>query len=212
MTKQDWTFDGMGTRFDAHVRNHLPWYDLATDAIALIARHYIPQNGLVYDIGASTGNIGRSLGATLEERDAKLIAIENVQDMAARYQAPGEIVITDALTYDYQPYDMAILFLTIMFLPVSERSHYIKRLRSKCRPGGAILIVDKCIPPPGYEGTIFARLTWAEKLKAGVSGDEIVQKELSLAGIQRPITVNELGYNIIELFRFGDFAGWLIPM
>lgn len=211
MTVQDWTFDGMGAAFDGHVRGHLPWYELVTGAVALIARHYIPQGGLIYDIGASTGNVGRALATTIEERTARLVAIESVQDMANRYQAPGEIVVADAMTFDYEPYDMAIMFLTVMFMPVADRAAYIASLRRKCRPGGAMLIVDKCHPPPGYEGTIFARMTWAQKIEAGVSAEEIVMKELSLAGIQRPVTASELGRGAIEMFRFGDFAGWLLP-
>ena len=54
--------------FDRHVREQLPWYDLATNAILHVARHYIPQDGLVYDFGASTGNIGRALAPILKER------------------------------------------------------------------------------------------------------------------------------------------------
>ena len=29
-------------------------------------------------------------------------------------------------------------------------------------------------------------------------------------GIQRPINESELGEEAIEVFRFGDFAGWVI--
>ena len=55
-----WSFDadGIADAFDDHVREQLPWYDLATDALIHIARHYIPEGGIVYDIGASTGNMG----------------------------------------------------------------------------------------------------------------------------------------------------------
>ena len=54
--------------FDGHVREQLPWYELASAAMGLIARQYIPKNGKVYDLGASTGNVGRVLAHTLEAR------------------------------------------------------------------------------------------------------------------------------------------------
>lgn len=58
----DWTFHGFAKVFDGHVREQLPWYELASAAIGLIARQYIPKGGKVYDLGASTGNVGRVLG------------------------------------------------------------------------------------------------------------------------------------------------------
>ena len=67
---KDWTFRGFSGQFDGHVREQLPWYDMATAAVAMIARHYIPQGGKVYDLGCSTGNIGRVLAPTLHEREA----------------------------------------------------------------------------------------------------------------------------------------------
>jgi tRNA (cmo5U34)-methyltransferase len=52
-------------------------------------------------------------------------------------------------------------------------------------------------------------LTLAGKVAAGVPAEEIVAKELSLGGVQRPLDPRELGPGFIEWFRFGDFAGWL---
>ena len=206
----DWTFETLPD-FDRHVRAHLPWYDMVTDAVALVARHYIPQGGLVYDIGASTGNVGRAIGATLEEREARLVAIEPCRNLARRYQAPGSLVEADALAFDFAPHDVSILFLTLMFLPVAERAALVARLRRLLRPGGALIVVDKCMPPAGYEAIVHLRLTLAGKVRAGVSAEEIVEKEIALSGVQRPIDIEELGPGALEVFRFGDFAAWIIP-
>jgi len=206
----DWTFNGFEREFDAHVRQHLPWYDLAADAVALIAKHYIPKGGLIYDIGCSTGNIGRSLGETIDAREARLIGIDNCADMAKAYQAPGELVITDASAYDYERFDVAVMFLTLMFMPVAERSLFIQRLRANLKPGGAIIIFDRCVAPTGYEATVMMRMIWHGKLRAGVTFAELAKKEMRLAGIQRPIEHHELGGEVLEIFRFADFAGWII--
>lgn len=206
----DWTFNGFEREFDAHVRQHLPWYDLAADAVALIAKHYIPKGGLIYDIGCSTGNIGRSLGETIDAREARLIGIDNCADMAKAYQAPGELVITDASAYDYERFDVAVMFLTLMFMPVAERALFIQRLRTNLKPGGAIIIFDRCVAPTGYEATVMMRMIWHGKLRAGVTFAELAEKEMRLAGIQRPIEQHELGGEVLEIFRFADFAGWII--
>ena len=81
----EWTFKSaeVAEGFDSHVRQQLPWYDLTTGIVAHVARHYIPRGGLVYDIGASTGNIGRAICDTLTNRNATIIPIDN----AKRWQA-----------------------------------------------------------------------------------------------------------------------------
>ena len=209
---REWTFENtkVASGFDRHVREQLPWYDLVTGAVAHIARHYIPKGGLVYDIGASTGNIGQAIEETIAERKAKLIGIEASAEMCARYKAPGELVQIDALDYRFQPYDLAICYLVLMFLPVGKRQEFIDYLKSLIKPGGALLIVDKCEAATGYEATVFWRLTLAGKIAAGVDAESVIAKELSLSGVQRPLDPAMLGDDAVQWFRFGDFAGWIV--
>lgn len=206
-----WSFksDEIAEGFNSHVREQLPWYDLTTGVIAHVARHYIPNGGRVYDIGASTGNVGRALQQTLSERNAEFIAIENSKQMASMYEGPGTLHIADAEAFDFKPFDLAVCFLTLMFIPPSQRSGLIARLRSQIRPGGALLVFDKCEAASGYVATVLWRLALAGKVSSGVCSDEIIAKELSLSGVQRPLKVSEL-HPATEIFRFGDFAGWII--
>ena len=209
---RDWTFKNIEVAdgFDRHVREQLPWYDLTTGVVAHFARHYIPHQGLVYDIGASTGNVGRAIADTLKSRSAHLVGIESAHEMANHYAAPGELVIGDAVSFDYKPFDLTICFLVLMFLSPERRSELLRHLIAQAKPGAAILIFDKSQPVAGYPSVIMQRLALAGKVSAGVKADEVIAKELSLAGAQRPLHDCELPRNAIEIFRFGDFAGWVI--
>ena len=73
----NWTFNDVkvASNFDDHVREQLPWYDMVSSAIAQIANHYIPEQGTVYDVGASTGNVERTLKSILIERNVDFIPI-----------------------------------------------------------------------------------------------------------------------------------------
>lgn len=212
----DWTFRNLAVAqdFDSHVREQLPWYDLATGAVAHIARHYIPEGGLVYDIGASTGNMGRSIADTLTARNARLIAIEQSAEMITRYAGPGEIVNADALSFEFDSFDVAICFLVLMFIPTGSRHGLVKRLCNLIKPGGALIVFDKTCVPSGYLSTVLHRLTIAGKVAQGAKSDDIVQKELSLIGVQRPLPFNFMEFaaapKAVEVFRFGEFAGWVI--
>jgi tRNA (cmo5U34)-methyltransferase len=210
---REWTFErkDIAEGFDLHVREQLPFYDMATGAIAHIARHYIPERGLVYDIGASTGNVGNAIAPILDQRKAKLVPIESSAEMCELYAGPhkGHLLRRDALEFDFDRFDLAICFLVMMFFPVSKREAFIAELREKVRPGGAIIIFDKTEAVTGYPATILMRLALAGKLSAGVKAEEIIAKELSLGGVQRPLDPAILG-DAVEWFRFGDFAGWII--
>lgn len=208
-----WTFKDPGVAgiFDRHVREQLPWYDVATGAVAQIARHYIGRNGLVYDLGASTGNIGRAIEPTLLERNARLVAVEESPDMAARYYGPGELVVSSALDVDLEPFDLAICFLFLIFLRPDETRELLARLVERCRYGGAIVVVERMLPEHPYLSIVSSRLTLAAKRDAGVPADEIIAKELSLGGVQRPLRRGILeDFGAVEWFRFGDFAGYVI--
>ena len=208
-----WTFEDqkVAAIFDHHVREQLPWYDLATKAVAQIARHYIGAGGLVYDIGASTGNIGNALRPTLEERDARLVAIESAAEMAERYAGPGRLEVAHAEDYNFEPFDFAVCFLVLIFLRPDRARDLLQRLRDQIAYGGAILVVERMLPPDGYMSIVSSRLTLATKLEGGVTPEEIIAKELSLGGVQRPLSreiLTDLG--AVEWFRYGDFAGWVI--
>jgi tRNA (cmo5U34)-methyltransferase len=207
-----WTFKdgGVAAGFDSHVREQLPWYDMATEAVAHIVRHYLPPGGLVYDIGASTGNVGRAIADTLESRGASLVAIEESQEMAARYDAPGVVECVDAYQVAYQPFDVAICFLVLMFLSVEKRKVLVDNLRRSLKKGGVIVVFDKVTPEHGYFGTVMRRLTMSWKLSNGAKADDIVAKELSLSGVQRPIDPAILGEDARQFFAFGEFAGFVV--
>lgn len=212
----NWTFKDakVAAGFDRHVREQLPWYDLATGFVAHVARHYIPQGGLVYDIGASTGNIGNCIRETLDSRKAEFVPIEASAEMCDRYSGPGRVVCADAMTYDFKPFDCAIMFLVLMFMPPGERLNWFRSLLPKIKPGGCLILFDKFQHPTAspYLSLALRRLTLAGKAASGVPSDEIVAKELSLSGVQRPIdrtALEHLPHQSELCFKFGEFCGYV---
>jgi len=83
-------------------------------------------------------------------------------------------------------------------------------LQGLTKPGGALVVVDKVQMPPGYVGTAFSRLTLQQKLAVGAKPDDILRKELSLAGYQRPIDPLMLPKAARTFFQVGEFVGWIL--
>lgn len=208
--KAAWTFESkeVADNFDKHVNEQLPWYGLATNMVAHIINHYLPKGGTLYDIGASTGNITNSVRDTIETRDVTVYAIEPSKEMAAIYSGLGELITKQVQDVDIKRFDVAVMFLTMMFVPVKEREALLNDLYENLNIGGCIIIFDKSESIGGYLSTVLYRLTLAEKIAQGATPDNILKKELSLSGVQVPYTCKHV--NATKIFQFGEFSGWVI--
>lgn len=219
-----WSFEAkdVAEDFDHHVREQLPWYDFVTNGLCHIARHYISEGGTVYDVGSSTGAIGRALEPTIKARQALLYGVEKssamVEEMKRQYPngflGPYiNVFESDASNVEWEnknSADLIVCFLVLMFVIPKKREELIRRLYANLAPGGAIVIVDRTAYSSGYAAQVLNRLTLAGKVGTGVPAKEIVEKELSLSGVQRPLSDAIFPGSPVEWFRFGDFCGWLI--
>jgi len=207
----DFKFSGsmVGSNFDYHVREQLPFYDLVTDSVSMIIRNYLPQNGMLYDIGASTGNVTKSSESILLSRNARAVSIESSQDMVNTWNGFGDIVCADAVDFEYEPFDVSVCFLVLMFMTIDQRKNLLEKLAQKKKNGGIIIVIDKVLVDGGYFGTVLRRMTFDWKLKNGAMPEDIIKKELSLAGVQRPMSKDEVP-DAQEFFRLGEFVGWVL--
>ncbi len=210
---KDWTFEArdIAKGFTKHVNQHLPWYPLATNLIKCIVENYIPRGGKLLDIGASRGNITKELESLIYSRDVIAKSFEISKEMVNQFEGCGEILVKDAEEID-ESFDVAICYLTLMFNSVEKRARILDKLRLKMREGGCVIVVEKFdVVEGGYSSTVLRRMTMRQKLDCGVDANEIVDKELSLAGVQRPLRVAELDeFFTTEFFRVGEFRGFIL--
>jgi len=221
-----WSFEtaDVAENFDAHVRSQLPWYDFVTKGLVHIARHYVSEGGGVIDLGASTGNVAYALQSVLKARSARIYGVEKSEAMIEAIKRRGSRDFVSFHPYvnvwnedatnvpwaDKDKNDLIVAFLFVMFVPPKKRRKLLHDLWCNLAPGGALVVVDRTALASGYASQVLNRLTLAGKLSTGVSPKEIIDKELSLAGVQRPLDPEDLPGNPVEWFRYGDFAGWLI--
>lgn len=216
---KSWTFETqeIANTFDNHVREQLPWYDMVTESVSYIIKNYLSENDTVVDIGASTGNMIEKILPLVEERSCYITAIEKSESMFEKLknkyvnESCIELVDSDVMDIELPKAKVYILFLTLMFIPVQQRQKLINRIKNKCEEGGIIIIVDKVCDHMGYFSTVLKRLTMHIKLLQGAKPEDVLIKEMSLAGIQIPIDIELLG-NAKQFFRMGEFAGWVIEL
>ncbi len=210
MIPKDWTFKSsdVAEGFDTHVREQLPWYNIASSMTAHFARNYLPENGVLLDLGCSTGNVSDSCRETITNRNVSVVNVDNSEEMAELFRGVGEVTIANIENFEIPEFDVCVMFLSMMFVPVNSRSALVMNLMNKTRKGGLVLIVDKMESFSGYSGQVINRLSLVNKLDAGAKPDDVLAKELSLSGVQRPINP-ELLKSFTKWFQIGEFCGYL---
>jgi len=136
-----------------------------------------------------------------------------VREIKCVFSWIGDCVVVenaDVTKGDLPKADVYILFLTMMFIPIEKRKALIDDMRANCKQGGVIVVVDKICDHGGYFATVLKRLTMQFKLQQGAKPEDVLNKEMSLAGVQIPIDPSILGSDAKQFFRMGEFAGWVI--
>lgn len=210
---KNWTFKSseVAENFDSHVSEQLPWYPMVLDMLVYLARSYLPVNGKLVDLGCSTGAVTRELSDIISDRNVSALSIDNSAEMVNLFTGVGDIVCGDMMDIDLGSFDVATLNLSLMFTSVCERQKFIKKLISFVNVGGCIIVVDRIEPVyKGYLGLCLSRMSISNKILAGNDPAEILKKELSLTGIQRPTSESLFNTNGFDKwFQVGDFAGFV---
>ena len=210
----NWSFDdkSIANGIDHHITEQLPWYPLALDMTVHLARCYLGENSTLVDLGCSTGGVTRALKPAIIARNVECYSYDCAQEMVDRFTGIGKIECMDMReTSSIPSFNVAILMLSLMFTDIKGRESYLRELEDKCRPGGAIIILDKVVLPEwGYLGQNITDMTTVFKKNSGVSAEDIIKKHLSLRGVQRPTPERVfLNKGFSKWFQFGEFAGYI---
>ena len=99
-------------------------------------------------------------------------------------------------------------YTSIFLSAVLNSVPHLADLRAAKRQGGAIVVVDR-VAADGYHALICERMRMRLKGAGGESAAAILEKEFSLAGIQRPVDEALLAGGV-RWFQMGVFVGWII--
>lgn len=210
-----WSFTpGVVDVFDEHVRQSVPFYDAIQELVAGLSDWLVPQNGLIVDLGASTGTtVGnilrrqahRNLSAVLYDTEKSMLdrASENLAGAPAQridyvhapIQAPP-LVHSDA--------DMTLSLFTLQFLPLRDRVAALHLARMSARETGALVVAEKVRPLDSRWHEISTDSSHDWKASHGISPDGIRAKSRALRGVLMPHPQDTLVHSITA-------AGWHDP-
>lgn len=209
-----WNFknDEIASDFTNHVNSQLPWYSVATELFTFYASHFIYDGAVVYDFGCSLGNISKELKSINNTKKYRMINVDNSENMQTNFEGVGEFILSDLQSLCIGKFDVGIFFLTIMFLPHKEQLKLLEKAYNSLNDGGVILLLERFTTNvEGYTPQILQRYIHHSKISGGVSMDKAMEKDLSLVGIQRPLSIRQIKrYKPIEIFKVGEFRGFAI--
>lgn len=228
--KDKWEFDQQVTAvFEDMLHNSIPGYLDMRSLVTRIGRKFIPENGVVIDIGASRGDaLAGFIGI---EPNCNYYAVEVSEPMREVMQArfhsdpaihPSTVTICDHdLRTNHQVFgvksDLILSVLTLMFIPIEHRQRLVQSMYDSLKPGGALILVEKMLGANSVLNDLLVDAYYSMKRDNGYTQEAITRKKLSLEGVLVPVPqawnedmLRQAGFKHIDLFwRSLNFGGFI---
>jgi len=216
--KYNWRFNEEVTKvFDEHVNKSVPMYQLFHDSIANMSVYFTNVGTNIIDIGTSTGALINKIKEINQSRKLKYIGIDIEESMInecnKRYD-DIEFKLENALNCSYKNSSVVTCMLSLQFMQKQERVKLIQKIYDEINDDGALFVVEKIKTDILDIHDIYNDLYYDFKRINNID-KEILDKNASLRGIMKPITLKEniellnlSGFKKVDIFlKYNNFVG-----
>lgn len=186
--------------FPDMLKRSIPGYHEIIRGIGAIARHFITEGGLVYDLGCSLGAATISIREQVTGCDFQVIAVDASTAMVERcrrqfsmYKSCSniEVLCADITKMSFTPCDLVVLNFTLQFIEPPLRAELLKRLADSVKPGGALILSEKVCFSDERLDALMQKMHIDFKKANGYSDLEIAQKRAALENVLIPDTIDQ---------------------
>lgn len=217
-----WTFQTkeVAQVFDTHVQQSVPFYAVFHDMIKTFAQYYVEPFTTVVDIGCSTGTLLTEIANANCKPGVAFTGLDTSQAMIdeANKRKRGFNVLFknfDVRNYEFGSMSFAYSMLCLQFLPLTDRQGVVNKVYEGLEHGGAFVLVEKVKSTNMDIHDIYNDTYYDFKRKSGLSDTEIIDKNVSLRGVMKPLTLEanikmleEAGFSHVEAFmKYNNFVG-----
>lgn len=193
--------DGIGNFvFDEEVANvftdmitrSVPGYDVINQLLRIIAKIFVAEDSLVYDLGCSLGAASFSVCQAVPFTRVNIIAVDNskamIRQLAERLAGPNadsriQPVCCDVVEVEIQNASLVILNYTLQFIEPAQRDFLIQKIYSGLHKGAALLLSEKIVYEDSDEEALIQSLHEGYKQGQQYSDLEIIQKREALENV-----------------------------
>ncbi len=180
------------------IERSVPGYSTLLTGIAAIAHQYVQPGTNCYDLGCSLGASTLAISSAISHPDCHIIAVDNSPAMIERcrdyvqqaeLQLPTEIICADILDVTIENASIAVMNLTLQFIPLIHRQTCINTIYQGLRPGGVLVLSEKIDFAESGASELQQSIHHAFKQLHGYSALEISQKRTALENVLIPETL-----------------------
>jgi tRNA (cmo5U34)-methyltransferase len=226
---QEFVFDEkVAGVFDDMLNRSVPFYAEVQRMVVELALHLVDDDGVVYDVGSSTGTtligIASALGPESRVRFRGLEPSEAMRERCARKLAsldrPERIeVLPDTIESMSELPDARVVCMlyTLQFVRPIHRRRVLEMVHRSLRPGGCLLLAEKILAGEPALRRLYIELYHDYKRRSGYTNTEIARKREALENVLVPFSseenvqlLREVGFGLVEpAFRWYNFALYL---
>lgn len=183
--------------FEDMIHRSVPGYDAIIAMIGILAERYATPGTQCYDLGASLGAVTMVMHDSIQDRDCRVIAVDNSPAMVDRLkkiiadQGENDTVYVrqeDIRDTVIKNASVVVLNFTLQFLEPSERSEVIQKIYNGMLPGSIFVISEKINFEDHKEDAFQIDMHHEFKKLNGYSDLEISQKRTALENVLIPDT------------------------
>jgi tRNA (cmo5U34)-methyltransferase len=202
--------------FDQHVRQSVFMYDEFHKSIIKMSNWFIEDNTNILDVGTSTGELLMKLPYN---KTCNYIGIDVEDGMINKAQEKlGEkykLQLGDILDYKITNCSLITMVLVLQFIKNKDKELALQNIYNSLNKGGAFMFVDKVKTPILDIHDMYNDLYYDFKRENDLTDTEILDKNVSLRGVQKCLTVEEniqlmknVGFKNMDIFlKYNNFVG-----
>ncbi len=219
--KKQFEFDEeVASVFDDMINRSVPFYKDVLELVSMLAVKNVEENGLIYDLGCSTGSTLIEIFAKSDKKlkliglDSSKAMIERAKRKAKAYNATIEFIEGDILEFNFKKAELFISNYTLQFIRPLKRDKLVKKIYNSLKEEGIFIFSEKVISEDKTLNKQLIDIYFDFKKRQGYSDFEIMQKREALENVLVPYSVKEneemiknAGFKYCEtIFRWANFV------
>jgi tRNA (cmo5U34)-methyltransferase len=196
----------------------VPFYEIFHKSLIDISKYYIRRNSDIIDVGTSTGYFIKNIYDEKLNRNNKFIGVDiedcMIQECKKRYKDENiDFMLSDAMDIDYSNSSIVSLILLLQFLENDKRIELLKKIYKEIKNNTALLIVEKVKCDNIDLHDIYNDLYYDFKRECKLSDTDILDKNVSLRGIMKPIflkdsikILEDIGFKVDINVKYNNFV------
>lgn len=224
LENSNWNFSGnVPKNFDKHISKSIPFYDESHNIGLLISDFFIPERGLVYDLGCSTGKFIHSLTNRHSNKTFRVNGYDEIPGMVklakerCKKSSKVKIYKEDIVNIKFNKPNFITSFFTIQFIHPSKRQMLFNKIYKGLQWGGGFLFFEKVRASDARFQDLTNQIYTEIKINNGFTDSEIINKSRSLKGVMEPFSssanlqlAKRAGFkDIMSVFKYINFEGFL---